>query len=148
MRQRFVWTPVLLAIAFVSTVVTRTALSADLGNPFTFELGRSSPTGETAKRFDILSGAGDWMFQVTATGNVNTLVLSIRDASPGDFCWFWTMKKPKGTFTVTAEDMPAAVPNACPGTQFGDDDDELAFLAGFQGGKNGHVTITVAYPAP
>ncbi len=127
--MRFARIMILLASAWGMTVVFGGAAGAQSGNPFTFGLGVDSPDGKTEKLFHVLSDAGDWVFQVTARGNVNTFVLSIRDSSPGDFCWFWSMKRPKGTFTVTAENMPAAVLNACPGEQFVDTNgNPLAFF--------------------
>ena len=152
MRERRLRISALLTVALVSgVVVVGSVLRAEVptGNPFTFELGVNSPTGETGKPFEVVSGAGDWAFFITATGNVNTLVLSIRDSSPGDFCWFWSKKRPVGTFSVTAEDMPAAVLDACPGNQYEDVNGEpLVFFAGFQGAKKAGVKITVAYPEP
>jgi hypothetical protein len=145
--MRFARILVLLAAALGMTVGFGGVAGAQSENPFTFGLGVNSNDGSTQKLFHVLSGQGTWTFLVTVKGNVNTLVLSIRDSSPGDFCWFWSVKRPKGTFAVTAEDMPAAVLNACPGEQFEDSNgDHLAFFSGFQGGKNGGVTVTVAYP--
>lgn len=141
-----------LPVVLVSGVVFMgSALPAEepSSNPFTFGLGVNSPTREQGRRFDVLSGSGVWAFQIVPTGTVSTLVLSIRDSSPGDFCWFLSIKKPQAGLVTTQQIIPAATLNACPGSQFEDvNGAPLAFYAAIQGGKSGGVTITVTYPNP
>jgi len=149
MRKTFLSTRVLRAVVLAVggvTVLVGSALPVEQSGTFTFELGVNSlPGKEKMKTFDVLSGEQQpWLIQYTVTGNVNTLVFSIRDSSPGDFCWYYQIKRPKGTGFVTQQIAKATV-NAC-GLQYPDDDAALVFLGAFQGGKDGGVTVTVTYP--
>jgi len=146
MRKRFLSTRVLRAVVLAvgGAIVFATSGVPAAAASFQFTLGGSEPT---QKPFAVTSGAGTWYFTISATGTVNTLVLSIRDSSPGDFCWYWSKKRP-GSTEAEATNMPLAEPNACFGSQYPDNEDPLVFFAGFQGGKSGRVTITVTYPDP
>ncbi len=147
MRKRFLSNRVLWAVVLAVggvTVFVGSAVPAEQSGMFTFGLGVDSPTKEKMKAFDVLSGGGPWLIQYTVTGNVNTLVFSIRDSSPGDFCWYYQIKRPKGMGSVT-QNIAAATLDVC-GLQYPDDDAALVFLGAFQGGKDGGVTVTVTYP--
>lgn len=127
-----------VAIAFVGS-----ALPAEAQLNFT--LGAGSPK---QRAFDVESGLGPWSFDITVSGAVNTLVLSIRDSSPGDFCWFLSIKRPQsGPITSTAIPKAATI-DACGSEYLDVNGPFLTFFAGFQGGKSGRVDITVTYPQP
>jgi len=150
MRKTFLSTRVLRAVVLavggaIAFVGSALPAEAQLSSGQSFTLGGSSPK---QRAFDVTSGFGPWRFDVTVTGTVSTLVLSIRDSSPGDFCWFLSIKQPQPSFTVDSTAIPAAGLEAC-GTEYLDVNGvPLVFFAGFQGGKSGRVTTTVTYPAP
>ena len=152
MREKLPRVSVLVAVTVVSGVVfvgSAIPVRAQTTSSFTVDLGVNSPTRETGKLFNVLSGGGPWEFTVTnVTGTLNTLVLSIRDSSPGDFCHFSSVKRPQAGLVITTAPIPAATVNAC-GNQYPDvNGPALAFYATFQGGKSAGVSVTVTYPTP
>jgi len=151
MRERLLRTSALPAVALLTGMVfVGSAVRAEAqlnSDTFSFSLRGSSPT-TTQKMFNVTSGEGPWDFYVEVTAPVSTLVLSIRDSSPGDFCWFSSIKRPPPSFPVDSTAIPKATLEAC-GTEYLDVNEEpLVLFAGFQGGKNGTVRKKVEYPSP
>jgi hypothetical protein len=94
---------------------------------------------------DVEWPAATWAVDaVSVSGRVNTLTISVRDAIPGDWCAARQHKKPSSGWLADWE-IPAAVVNGCgidPG-QFDDAHPALAFMASFQGGRDGAITLRV-----
>jgi hypothetical protein len=137
-------TPLLSTLLFLLFAST----SAQAGE-FTVVLSKTNSLVNTP---NIVSGAGDWIFVITAIqGKVSDVAFNIKNnAGPGDICWHGQKRNPKSGTTLVADEIPAADFNACGNEQNGgfDPDFGLNVQSKVSGNANATVTITVMYPDP
>ena len=116
---------------------------------FTIVLSKSNSLVNTP---NIMSGAGNWIFAITAMqGKVSGVAFNIKNnAGPGDICWHGQKRNPKSGTTLVADEIPAADFNACGNEQNGGFDPDLGLnvQSSMSGNANATVTITVMYPDP
>ena len=113
---------------------------------FTIVLSKSNSLVNTP---NIMSGAGNWIFAITAMqGKVSGVAFNIKNnAGPGDICWHGQKRNPKPGSSLVALDIPAADFNAC-GDEWTDPDLGLNVQSSMSGNAQATVTITVTYPDP
>jgi len=70
-------------------------------------------------------------------------VLQIKDSVPGDICWQTQLGPGQLAATVTADEMPGAIIDAC-GMEWSDFDDRLMFLVASSDSAKGKKATTVA----